>query len=324
MVIHPNKYLLLKEAVGMAEQKGLLIYDIMTERFEISTILQSELSGIPEVFGELEKGTPEYPAIAKESVHHFYKEVAGKPLQRPPWSFDIRQQGSGIVDVSNHLVDLILWECFPEQAIYQEEVEVLQARQWATEITPGQFEKATGLSDYPDYLKQYLGEDSQLKVYSNGEFVFTVRGIYGKVSVIWDFEALEGTKDTHFSIMRGSRANLVIRQGPEEQFTPTLYVEPIGGNISIEYETGLEEVIRQMAGKYPGLSMKSTPAGWEIVIPEKYRVGHEAHFSQVTEKFLQYMKDGQLPEWEKVNMLTRYFIIMEAYRKSLEYVDNSA
>jgi hypothetical protein len=144
------------------------------------------------------------------------------------------------------------------------------------------------------------------------------------VSVIWDFEALEGTKDTHFSIMRGSRANLVIRQGPEEQFTPTLYVEPIGGNISIEYETGLEEVIRQMAGKYPGLSMKSTPAGWEIVIPEKYRVGHEAHFSQVTEKFLQYMKDGQLPEWEKVNMLTRYFIIMEAYRKSLEYVDNSA
>ncbi|MDD4516484.1 putative oxidoreductase C-terminal domain-containing protein, partial [Massilibacteroides sp.] len=42
---------------------------------------------------------------------------------------------------------------------------------------------------------------------------------------------------------------------------------------------------------------------WQIQIPAKYRVGHEAHFGQVTENFLQYLKDGKLPEWEVPNMI---------------------
>ena len=35
-------------------------------------------------------------------------------------------------------------------------------------------------------------------------------------------------EDTHYSIMKGSRANLVIRQGAEQNFRPALYVEPVG------------------------------------------------------------------------------------------------
>ena len=57
MVIDTKGFQKLKEAFDVAKEKNLLLYDIMTERFEINTILQKEISMIPEIFGELEKGT---------------------------------------------------------------------------------------------------------------------------------------------------------------------------------------------------------------------------------------------------------------------------
>jgi hypothetical protein len=90
MVISPEKFPLLEEAFATAQKKGVLLYDIMTERYEATTILQKELAQIPEVFGTLEKGTPDDPAVTMVSVHHFFKSVAGSPLIRPAWAFDIR------------------------------------------------------------------------------------------------------------------------------------------------------------------------------------------------------------------------------------------
>jgi len=109
MVITPEQFPLLEQAFTRAAEKKVLLYDIMTERYEITTILQKEISKIPEVFGELQAGTLEEPAITKESVHHFSKMVSGSPLKRPAWFFDTSQQGEGIVDVTTHLVDLVQW-----------------------------------------------------------------------------------------------------------------------------------------------------------------------------------------------------------------------
>jgi len=50
--------------------------------------------------------------VVIESVHHFFKEVSGKPLIRPAWFFDVRQQGEALPDVGTHLVDLVQWMCF--------------------------------------------------------------------------------------------------------------------------------------------------------------------------------------------------------------------
>jgi hypothetical protein len=91
MVIDAGGFEKLKKAFETASKNNLLLYDIMTERFEINTILQKELSMIPEVFGELEKGTPGNPAITKESIHHFYKYVSGNVLTRPAWFLDASQ-----------------------------------------------------------------------------------------------------------------------------------------------------------------------------------------------------------------------------------------
>ena len=65
----------------------------------------------------MKPGSSEDPAVTKVSVHHFSKIVSGCPLQRPAWFFDVEQQGEGIVDVTTHLVDLVQWECFPEQIL---------------------------------------------------------------------------------------------------------------------------------------------------------------------------------------------------------------
>jgi hypothetical protein len=66
----------------------------MTERSEITTILQKALAADNELFGKLETGSAEQPAIEIESVHHFFKTVSGNPLKRPGWYFDTNQQGA--------------------------------------------------------------------------------------------------------------------------------------------------------------------------------------------------------------------------------------
>ena len=105
MAINPADFELLKDAFAAADSMDVILYDIMTERSEITTILQRELSKIPEVFGALVEGTEENPAVTKESVHHFFKFVSGAPIQRPAWYFDTEQQGEGMVDVTVEAVD---------------------------------------------------------------------------------------------------------------------------------------------------------------------------------------------------------------------------
>ena len=165
MVIDTKNFELLKTAFAAAEKNNVLLYDIMTERYEITTMLQREFSLLRDVFGQLEKGTTDNPAITKESIHHFYKYVSGNILTRPPWFMDVTQEGEGITDVTTHLVDLVQWECFPEQIInYEKDVHLSAARRWTTDMTLSQFNAVTKLSGFPDYLKKDVVNDSILKI----------------------------------------------------------------------------------------------------------------------------------------------------------------
>ncbi|HTF17446.1 MAG TPA: putative oxidoreductase C-terminal domain-containing protein [Chryseolinea sp.] len=310
MAIDGKGFDLLKTAFTEAASKKLLLYDIMTERYEISTILQKELSQLPEVFGVLEAGTPENPSVTKESVHHFFKYVSGSILTRPPWFMDVKQEGEGIVDVTTHLVDLVQWECFPEQAIdYTHDIEIQKAKRTKTPMTLSQFKAITKLDAFPGYLQSMVKSDTVLEVYSNGEINYKIKNVHARVSVIWNYQAPEGAGDTHYSIMRGTKANLIIRQGKEEQFKPTLYIEPLKVD---GYEAVLAGQFRKIQDKYAGVELKKNAKGWEVVIPEQYKEGHEAHFGRVMEKFLGYLKNGDMPAWEVPNMLAKYYTTTKA------------
>ena len=312
MAIDAAGFSLLQEAFAQAKKKNVLLYDIMTERYEISNALQRELAQVPAIFGTLQKGTPQDPAVTKESVHHFFKYVSGEPLIRPSWFFDVKQQGEGIVDVTTHLVDLIQWSSFPNQIIdYKKDIKLLNATHTATTLTPEQFKLVTKNDTYPDYLKKDV-KGKNLEVYANGQIDYTLKGVHARASVIWNFQAPQGTGDTHYSIMKGSKANLIIRQGKEQNFKPVLYIEAISNTPA--YEKAVADAFKKVQTTYPGIELKKNDKGWEVVIPKKYDIGHEAHFSQVAKKYMDFLKAGKLPEWEVPNMISKYYTTTQALK----------
>ncbi|MDP4222564.1 MAG: putative oxidoreductase C-terminal domain-containing protein [Bacteroidota bacterium] len=316
MIITPADFPKLVHAFQTAKGKGLLLYDIMTERFEVTTILQKLLSQKEEIFGKLIPGTRENPAVTKVSVHHFSKIVSGAQLQRPAWFFDVDQQGEGIVDVTTHLVDLVQWECFPGQILDTSDVRIENARRWPTVISKEEFKGVTGLDDFPAFLHKDV-KDGKLNVYSNGEFIYQIKGVWAKISVTWKYMPPAGGGDTHYSVMHGSVCDLVIRQGAEEKYLPTLYVE----NIKSMPVNTLTEKLNAALKTLPYDSLSIEPVNkntLKINVPNKYRVTHEEHFGQVTEKFLEYLKDGKLPEWEIPGMITKYYTTISALKKAKE------
>ncbi|SMG05742.1 putative oxidoreductase C-terminal domain-containing protein [Arenibacter troitsensis] len=312
LVINPEGFQKLEEAFMIAEEKGVMIYDIMTERFEVTTGMQRQFSMLPEVFGQVLEGSLEEPAIIKESVHHFFKYVSGQPLVRPAWFFDVNEEGEGIVDVTTHLVDLVQWELFPEEIINRTDIEMVQAKRWPTVLTLEEFQRVTGLETYPDYLQKDLDGD-KLKVYCNGEMLYKIKGKYAKVSVIWNYEAPEGTGDTHYSIMRGTKSDLIIKQGAEENYKPTLYIKSkVGENFDNLMTGAIDQHINSM---FAGTKAEKVSEDmWKINIPDEFKIGHEAHFAQVTQNYLRYLEEGQLPNWEVPNMITKYYTTIEAYK----------
>jgi len=305
MIITPEDFPALEAAFATAKEKGVLLYDIMTERYEVTTILQKLLSQNSNVFGTLVTGTKESPAVTKVSVHHFSKIVSGSPLTRPAWFFDVQQQGEGIVDVTTHLVDLIQWECFPEQNLNPSEIALTYANRWPTLISKEEFKGVTGLDDFPDYLRKDVKE-GKLNVYANGDMVYRIKGIFAKVSVEWKYEAPAGGGDTHYSVMRGTKCDLVIKQGPEEKFLSTLYIENIKETEMNDFTSVLKEAVKSLP--YDSVQVETVnKTTLKIIVPARYRVSHEEHFGQVTAKFLEYLKEGKLPEWEVPGMITKYY-----------------
>jgi len=305
MIITAEDFPVLETAFAAAKEKGVLLYDIMTERFEVTTILQKLLSLNSEVFGTLNKGSKDDPAVTKVSVHHFSKIVSGTPLIRPAWFFDVEQQGEGIVDVTTHLVDLVQWECFPEQILSPSDVTIAGAKRWPTIISKEEFKGVTGLDDFPDYLAKDV-KDGKLNVFATGQIVYQLKGIFAKVSVEWNYQAPPGGGDTHYSVMHGTVCDLVIKQGAEEKFLPTLYIENVKGMAMNEFSAKLSSALSSLP--YDSLIIEPvTKTSLRVNIPKKYRVTHEEHFAQVTAKFLEYLKEGKLPEWEVPGMITKYY-----------------
>ncbi len=312
MAIDTESFQLLQKAFETAKENDVLLYDIMTERYEITARLQREIAQLPLLFGELEKGTPEDPAVVKESVHHFFKYVSGAILKRPPWYFDVKQQGEGIVDVTTHLVDLVQWVSFPDQIIdYTTDIDVYDATRRPTIITRQQFLDVTGLNEIPDYLGSTTAEI--LNVFANGEMNYTLNGVHAKVSVIWDYQAPEGGGDTHYSLMKGTKSHLIIRQGAEQNFLPMLYIVPAKGNVTPEWEDDVANEFAKITEMFPGIGLEKTDEGFVTAIPQVYRIGHEAHFAEVTQKYLGFLVDGKLPEWEVPNMISKYYTTTKAW-----------
>ncbi len=295
----------LERALEEAEAKGLVAYDIMTERYEITSILQRELVNDEAVFGKLITGSDAEPGITARSVHHLMKVVAGVPLRRPAWFFDVAETGEGLADVGTHVVDLVQWTAFPDQKVdYKSDIRILGGRRWPTVIPQAEFQRVTGEPGFPQYLARSV-KDGKLDYFCNNSVHYTVRGAHIKLDIAWNWEAPPGTGDTYDATFRGTRARVEIRQGNAERYVPELYVAPQSADVLI----AVRKKVEALQARYPGLAIEESGGEAHIMIPERFRVGHEAHFAQVTNKFAEYFRaPHSLPELEKTNMLVKYFV----------------
>jgi predicted dehydrogenase len=274
----------LEETLAEAARRRLVAYDIMTERYEITSILQRELVRDPQIFGEP-------VSVYMESVHHIMKLVAGVPNPRPAWFFDVEEQGEALADVGTHLVDLAQWTLFPDRSIdYRADIKIESADRWPLRITPAEFRQVTGQT-----------REGDLDYYCNNSIAYKLCGVPVKLDVLWRYAAPEGTGDTHLAIFKGTKSSIEIRQGATENYRPELYVTPASDVVAKRVE--------QLQSDWPGVGIASQGEELRITIPDRYRVGHEAHFAQVTRQFFEYLKNpAALPVWEEPGMLAKYFV----------------
>ena len=298
----------LKATLDLAEKKGRVAYDMMTERFEITTILQKELVNEPEVFGKVDPGTPDKPSVYMESVHHLMKMVSGAPNIRPAWFFDKDQQGEGMNDIGTHLVDLVPWTLWPGQGVTEKEISILSAQRWPTMVSRANFQRVTGEKDFPEFLKKDFKNDS-LEYFSNSLVNYTVRGVHTRLNIIWDWEAPPGTGDTHFAFYRGTRARIEVRQGKAEKFRPETYVVPNDPKDKPAVLAGVKKRLAALQAQYPGVDVDEVGNELRLRIPDKLRTTHEEHFAEVARSFFGYVASPKsFPKWEKAHMLAKYYV----------------
>ena len=76
----------------------------------------------------------------------------------------------------------------PDQIIdYKKDIELIDANRWTTSISPEEFKQVTGTDAYPDFLKERCRKRYIESLLSTVIFVYKIKGVTAKVSVIWNY-----------------------------------------------------------------------------------------------------------------------------------------
>jgi predicted dehydrogenase len=315
----------LDTALAEADAKGLVAYDIMTERFEVTSILQRALVNSPAAFGTILPGAPDDPSVYMESVHYLMKTVAGAPNLRPSWFFDSSEVGEGLSDVGTHLVDLVQWTLFPDTPIdHRRDVAILGARRWPTVIDEAGFRRVTGAAGFPPALSDSIA-GGRLEYYCNNLVTYSLRGVHVALNVAWDWEAEPGGGDTHFAVYKGTLSRVEIRQTRADASRPELYVVPNDAAAAAKVFDGVRGTVAALQAEYPGVTAERRGTDIHVAIPDAFRVGHEAHFAQVAASYFRFLRDrSALPAWERPNMLAKYYVTTAGTEMSRQHPPQTA
>jgi predicted dehydrogenase len=296
----------LQAVLGRAAERDLIVHDLMTGRQdEIGRVIRA-LRNDPEVFGEPVPGTAAEPGVRLSNSHQLLKTVAGVPNRRPPWYFDITEQGEALADTGTHLVDRVHETLFPGEALdYRRDVRLHNASRWPTRLSLAQFRAVTDEAAWPEFLAPWLKGDT-LDYFCNGRLYYEIRGIHVALECRWDWQT-EAGDDTHSACYRGSRARLELRQGKAEGYRAQLYVVP-----EAEIAAALERRIAALQAELPGIGLDRCDGEWRVVVPDVLRRGHEAHFAAFTRQFLSDVENpATVPTRFRLNLLAKYHVTTE-------------
>jgi predicted dehydrogenase len=284
-----------------------LLWDVLTERHEITNRILRELVSSPEIFGWWHTGTPEYPALMLESLHYLKKSVSGQAWLRPWWWFDPAISGEALADAGVHLADLAIWFISPDRAVdYHSDIKLLEADRWPLVLSAEEFCEVTGLPGYPLDLKQRV-VNGQLYYSGNNTLTFTLHGVHVKLSAMWEYENPSGGMDSHKMMAIGTKARIAVRSGADG--TPELFATAISSKKHKDLVRLLEDRLSEMQSQFPGVLAVDLGSEVQITIPSSLRTTHESHFSTVLEEFARYFHSPRaIPPWEQPNALARYYI----------------
>ena len=287
-----------------------LAMDIMTFRHEAVAGLARRIAATPELFGGFDPNSDE-PAIDIQSVHHLLKVVNGAPLRRPPWYYDTRIQGDGLVDIQSHMTDQAQWLAGDDSGFdYRRDFELENANRWSTPVPLDLFHASTGLDDFPATLGDQV-EDGALRLACNGEIRYRLRKTSIRQRAEWGQREPEGGGDAHRTTVRGEHATIVARRGPETGYRPALHVAPRTAGRS--FDAHLDEALAAWEREVPGLSRRPARLGHEILIPDALHTPHETHFAMVLDDFLDLIDSNKWPAALAARIRSRYTLLAKAH-----------
>lgn len=282
-----------------ALNSDVIVADLMTARQEACLQVQRELTTIPAVFGGFDLSD----AISIESTHCLSKQVAGQRLVRPPWYFDVRRQGLGIVDVSTHYVDLtFLLLAGPTVPV---RTELLAASIWPTLVPPEEFQTVTGVEPWPECLRGAV-KNRILRLNANGEILFRCQDLSVRLRIEWRLREAPGIVEGINFVCRGNHAIVAVLRQPGGG--SKLTVNPTRE----EERTELANALTQWAAPQPGLKLEPFGNGWQIILPPEKVKSHEEQFGVTLNRYLDRIDGHDTAEWEKNFLAAKYALLINA------------
>src|SRR5258708_24726380 len=126
------------------------------------------------------------------------------------------------------------------------------ATPWAAVMPRQIFSRVTGLDCFPEILQARVIEGA-LHYRCNAALSYRLRGIPVEIETLWGLEEPAGSGDLHRAIMRGSKAELIVDQGPEPGFLTTLIVNPVEAGQA--FSAALTDTVAAMQTEFPGLGI---------------------------------------------------------------------
>jgi predicted dehydrogenase len=286
-----------------------LAVELMTGRHDLASRLLVRLVSSSEVFGTWRE---ESPSVELEGVHHLEKLVDGAPLRRPAWFFDVRVQGSGVVDIPTHQVDQTQWLAEARGGAPDVTPELLDARAWPTRVPLDAFRRIAGVTAVPATLASLVDGDA-LTYCCNAELRYRLGPVTVRASTRWDLVAPPGGGDTYRTVAHGTRADIGLEQGPHTGHRRRVVVRPHDGAADIVGH--VDRVVAAWDEASGGLVIeRDAVGGVQITTAPAADGGHDTHFARVRDDMLVAIDEHRWPEAAMLRTRAKYALLAAAAR----------
>lgn len=204
-------------------------------------------------------------------------------------------------------------DAVPDQPIdYKRDIKILKAAHSPIFLTLPQFERLTGATEWPAFLEGTVRND-RLEYDCNSTALYTLRGIHTAISDRWEYESKGALSDTYLVLYRGTHSTIRVRQSKLENYVAQIDVIPNAGENTVALTAALERRLKQLASSFPNLTLQNNGNALRVSIPAEDRARGGSTFARLVEQFLKYAQDpAAIPNWERPNMLAKYYLTTAA------------